>query len=231
MEDIDRDRQEHQHVYHGVVQEFNIVFAPSQWEPDYNYFTEGAGMLLPWLSISNFKRAWEKAAIESTDIASSDNERHIPIDYISTSESQNNHPILQKNIDSYEVLLTSIGQLMMQIKRNSKLPCFPPLDMNPLLRDMIAFILSEDIHPSLGLIFRLHRCVGVHRSFLWRSESATKTNCRLMALCFAQEMLQTTRTPLPPIRDEMARINTICNDLSLDSYLTEKRFDLYHQSP
>jgi hypothetical protein len=58
--DIDKDAQEHQDVYIGVVNQLNIVFNSCPTESKYNDFTQGRGMTFPWIAIANFKLEWKE---------------------------------------------------------------------------------------------------------------------------------------------------------------------------
>lgn len=57
--DIDKDAQEHQDVYVGVVNQLNIVFASSPTDSKYDDFTQGHGMTFPWDSDRLFQDRME----------------------------------------------------------------------------------------------------------------------------------------------------------------------------
>jgi hypothetical protein len=97
--------------------------------------------------------------------------------------------------------------------------------MNPLLSDISAFLESEDEHPSLNLVFGLHLRLETYWSFIWRTESATKTNCRLKALRFAEEVKDMVQKPWPHSCDPMVRKMQAEDAAYLNEYLAEKRFN------
>jgi hypothetical protein len=90
----------------------------------------------------------------------------------------------RKDLEAYKLILTSIGQLLRKENNESREPGFTPSDMNPLLSDISAFLESENEHPNLSLVFGVHLLLETYRSFIWKTKTATKTNCRLKALFF-----------------------------------------------
>ena len=60
INDIDKDAQEHQDVYPGVVNDLNIVFGRSLIEPEFDDFTKGGGMTFPWITFISFKNEWKR---------------------------------------------------------------------------------------------------------------------------------------------------------------------------
>jgi hypothetical protein len=224
--DIDKDAQEHQHVYIGVVNRFNIVFNLCPIEPKYDYFTQGRGMTFPWIAIAHFKLEWkeDKNALARNDWQD-------PTKYISPTYKEGDGVSLGKDLDLYKFILTSIGQLLIKEKNESREPGFTPSDMNPLLSDISAFLESEDEHPNLSLVFGVHLLLETYRSFIWKTKTATKSNCRLQALRFAKEVKEMVQIPLLHSCDPMVCTLQVTDAAYLDEYLAEKRFDLYYQSP
>jgi hypothetical protein len=103
--------------------------------------------------------------------------------------------------------------------------------LNPLLSDRSTFLKSNDDNPSLQLVFGVHLLLEVFKSFIWKNEAATTTNCRLQALHFAKEVKELVQMPMLPTCDSMVDILRAVDATRLDEYLVEKRFDLYFQSP
>jgi hypothetical protein len=224
--DIDKDAQEHQDVYIGVVSRLNIVFNSCPIESKYDDFTQGRGMTYPWIAIAHFKLEWKED--KNTPAR---NDWQDPIKCISPTYKEDDGVSFGKDLNAYKSTLTSIGQLLVKEKNESRGPGFTPSDMNPLLSDISAFLESEDEHPNLSLVFGVHLLLETYRSFIWKTGTATKTNCRLKALRFAKEVKDMVQIPLLHSCDSMVRRMQVVDAAYLDEYLAEKRFDLYYQSP
>ncbi|KAE8452073.1 hypothetical protein EG329_002239 [Mollisiaceae sp. DMI_Dod_QoI] len=225
--DIDKDAQEHQDVYIGLVNQFNLIFMSCPIECKYDDFSQGRGMTFPWIAIVAFKDGW------SSDYqARSGNHWQDPINYISPAYTQGDDSgYLSNDLQSYKAILASMGELLMKEKDSRRQPGFTPTDINPLLSDLSVFLDSEDVHPRLSLVFGLHLLLETYRSFIWKTATANKINCRLQALHFAKEMKEMIQTPLPHSCDPMVGTLRRADVVYLDEYLTEKRFDLYYQCP
>ncbi|KIW22022.1 uncharacterized protein PV07_12580 [Cladophialophora immunda] len=224
--DIDKDAQEHQDVYIGVVNRFDIVFTSFSPVSKFNDFTQGRGMTFPWIAIAHFKLEWKG---EQPPPAKSDWQD--PLKCISSTYKEEDGVSFSKDLDAYKFILTSIGQLLRKENYESPESGFTPSDMNPLLSDISAFLESPSENPNLSLVFGLHLLLEAYRSFIWNTNAATKINCRLQALRFAKDMKEMVQKALPQSGDPMVRKILVVDASYLDEYLAENRFDLYYQSP
>jgi hypothetical protein len=190
--DIDKDAQEHQHVYIGVVHRLNIVFTSCPVAPKYDDFTQGRGMTFPWLAIAHFKLEWKG---EQNSLAR--NDWQDPIKCISSPYEEDGGVSFCKDLEAYKFILASLGQLLGRENSASKEPGFTPSEMNPLLSDVSAFLESQSEHPNLSLVFGLHLLLEAYRSFIWNTNTANKSNCRLKALRFAKDVKEMVQEALP----------------------------------
>lgn len=227
--DIDKDAQEHQEVYIGVVNELNIVFASDPTDSKYDDFRQGRGMTFPWIAIMWFKTAWNQTRDLLPKNGWQDPIKHISPTY--KHDEDDDGEKFRKDLRAYKSLLTSIGELSLKENDHNRDTSFTPSDMNPLLSDLSIFLNSGDDSPSLHLVFGVHLLLEVFKSFIWKNETATTTNCRLQALRFAKDVKELVQMPALPTCDAMVAILRAVDAARLDEYLVEKRFDLYFQSP
>ena len=160
MIDIDKDAQEHQDVYIGVVNQFDIAFSSCPFESKYDDFTQGRGMTFPWIAMCAFKVEWHRGPISPPK-----SNREDPIKCISPRCSDGDVDALGKDIEAYLSMIRSIGQLLRTEKIESRKPGFTPSDMNPLLSDISDFLEDQSDHPNLGLVFGVHLLLESYRSF------------------------------------------------------------------
>lgn len=224
-DDIVKDAQELQLIYYGVVNTLGIMFKSCPIESKYTEFTQGRGMTFPWLALLNLRNQWKER-----DGSFDRNDRQDPTQYISPEYTSDN---LGKDLDAYNFMLATVGQLLRKEKQGDGEPGFNPGDMNPLYSDISAYLESNTEHeePKVSLVFGVQLLLETYRSFIWRSDTTTKTNCRLKALRFAKEVQDTIGMPMLTTRDQMVSTIQLVDKLYLDSYLSEERFDLYYQSP
>jgi hypothetical protein len=221
--DILTDGQELQDIYYGPINDFQLVFTSCPIEPEYEEFTKGEAMTFPLIALADFKVQWRRNK-SSVDC----NTRQTPVNYISSKYDERD---LGKDLDSYKFMLATIGELVRKEKKKSGEPGFRPEELNPLFSDILEFLNGDDEHPKISLIFGVQLLLETYRSFLWRTDTATKTNCRLKALRFAQEVKETVKMPVLPSRDPMAHQSFEMEEAYVEDYLSEKRFDLYYQAP
>ncbi|KFZ17965.1 hypothetical protein V502_04337 [Pseudogymnoascus sp. VKM F-4520 (FW-2644)] len=226
--DIDKDAQEHQEVYIGVVDQLSIVFSSYPTDPTYDDFRQGRGMTFPWLAIAHFKIKWNQHRNSLPKIGRQD-----PIKLISPLSfgQDDGGDVLAKNLEAYKLLLTSIGEQSLNEDEYVSGTGFVPSGMNPLLSDLAAFLKDENDNPSLQLVFGVHLLLEISRSFIWKDKTATTTNCRLQALRFAADVKELVQMRMLPTYDPMVARLRDGDTRYLDKYLAEKCFDLYFQSP
>ena len=224
--DIDKDAQEHQYVYIGIVNRLNIVFNSCPLASTYDDFAQGRGMTFPGIAIAHFKLKWK---VEQNSLAGSCWQD--PIKCIASAYKNDDSVSFGKDLDAYKFMLTSIGQLLRKEKSESRKPGFTLSDMNPLLSDISTFLESQSEYPNLSLVFGLHLLLEVYRSFIWNTNAASKINCRLQALRFAKEVKEMAQKTFSHTCDPMAQTMLLAEEICLNEYLAENRFDLYYQSP
>lgn len=105
MIDIDKDAQQHQDVYIGVVNQLNIVFASSPTDSKYDDFTQGRGMTFPSIVIACFKIAWNQNRDSLSKNGWQDPIKHISPTYKHGEDTINDDGDgLRKDLDAYKSL-------------------------------------------------------------------------------------------------------------------------------
>jgi hypothetical protein len=164
--ELDKDAQEHQHVYIGVVNQFNIVFSSSPTDPKYDDFTQGRGMTFPGIAITNFKIEWNQYRNSLPKNGRQDPVKLIsPLSKFGQDATDDGLDVLAKNLDAYKLLLIFIEELSVIEDGHIVGTGFVPSDMNPLLSDLSTFLKNDDDHPSLPLVFGVHLLLEVSKSF------------------------------------------------------------------
>jgi hypothetical protein len=232
IKDIDKDAQEHQDVYIGIVNQLRIVFSSSPTDPEYDDFTQGRGMTFPWIAIAHFKAEWNENPKPLPQLGRQDPVKLIsPISKFGQDVPDDDCDGLAKNLDAYKSLLSSIAEQSLKEDNHVSGTGFVPSDMNPLLSDVSIFLKEDNPNPSLHLVFGVHLLLEISKSFIWKNKVATPTNCRLQALHFARNMKALVQMRMLPSDDPMVARMRNKDTEYLDKYLTEKCFDLYFQSP
>jgi hypothetical protein len=113
-------------------------------------------------------------------------------------------------------------------------------EMNPLLREVQAFLQIDRGSVNTSLVFGLQLLADTFKSHLWATHTSSKMNCRAKALQFANRVKRSiesvSRDPtLRCFRSDCGekkipeRLLVLEHDLS--AYTSETRFDLYYQTP
>ncbi|CZT06985.1 uncharacterized protein RAG0_12557 [Rhynchosporium agropyri] len=232
IKDIDKDAQEHQEVYIGLVNQLRIVFSSSPTDPEYDDFTQGRGMTFPWIAIAHFKIEWIENRKSLSGTGRQDPVKLIsPISKFGQDVPDDDAEVLAANLNAYKLLLSSIAEQSLKEDNHVGGTGFVPSDMNPLLSDLSAFLKEDNPHPNLQLVFGVHLLLEIAKSFTWKNKVATAINCRLQALHFARDVKALVQMRMLPTNDPMvARMRNEDTEY-LDKYLAGKCFDLYFQSP
>lgn len=146
------------------------------------------------------------------------------------------HTALDKMQESMRLILSTTRAISgIEASDNAQYICEPLL---PLLDEVLK---DKEKPIPLQLIFGYEMLLSSYKAHLWPGGKLNKENCRISVLKFAGDVQKSIRTAVNSRICACGLCNTgileyekrwlQTTESKLGNYLSEKRFDLYHQSP
>ncbi|GKT66445.1 hypothetical protein ColTof4_03937 [Colletotrichum tofieldiae] len=153
-------------------------------------------------------------------------------------------PVQPDDIEMDEVVFDAMHESMRQLlgmKRgiaSVEEPGIVSEPLLPLLQQALENV-NEPLPPSL--VFGFDMLLSTYKAFMWPDLLMNRTNCRLIALRFANDVKRAISEAIPVLRQDQCCCKKPFVDwrvthfrelvAGLDDFTSEKRFDLYYQAP
>lgn len=202
--------------------------------PEHTPFTTGHGLRTAWFALEDFK-----SSRQHNERLMSGHLFENPASHITVQKDFLDGPRqVQAEHITMDLMLKTMKQLLCDEEQFSE---DFKLDINPLLVNVKEYLRSGSESVTTSLVFGMLLLVESFKSFLFCDGAIRGTNCRTLALRFAQEVNGSLHAILsnedctgcqcPNCGGSVIYNNLLLLKIDLNNYVGQKRFDLYYQTP